>query len=100
MSLADLPVSLKSIKPYLERGDQIAAKDKVVAYHCKLYALQEAMALRAKIPKQDMGFVLQLMDVLETEKSALGESEDAQIVVENFGQDLFQKADDLDRSGQ
>lgn len=98
--LADLPASLKAIKPYLERGEEIVSRDPVVAYHCRLFALQEAMQIRSNIPKTDMPFIIRLMDDLEKEKAALGESDDAQAQVENFGQDLFQKADDLDRSGQ
>ncbi|KAL1507191.1 hypothetical protein AB1Y20_008041 [Prymnesium parvum] len=99
VALADLPASLKSIKPYLERGADIASKDPVVAYHCRLFALQEAMGMRTKIPKEDMGYVLGLMDDLEKEKKSLGKTEHAQVQVENFAQDLFQKADNLDRSG-
>ena len=66
---ADLPASLKPIKAYLEQAKQRAA-DPVIAYHCRLYALQEAMAMRASIPKADMGFILGLMDSLEKEKAA------------------------------
>ena len=99
--MAEVPASLKKIKPYLERGAEIVSRDPVVAYHCRLYALQEAMKLRKELPKADMGFILGLMDELEKEKAALGgEADDAQMLVENFGQDLFKKADDLDRSGQ
>ena len=96
---ADLPASLKPIKAYLEQAKQRAA-DPVIAYHCRLYALQEAMAMRASIPKADMGFILGLMDSLEKEKAAIGELEDAGVLCENFAQELFQKADDADRAGQ
>ena len=34
------PDSLKPIKPYLERGAELATRDPLVAYHCRLYALQ------------------------------------------------------------
>ena len=96
----DCPTSLKSVKPYLDRASEVQAKDPIVAYHCRLYALQEAMALRAKLPKADMGFVLTLMDELEAEKGALGDLDSASAQVENFAQDLFQRADDADRAGQ
>ena len=55
------PASLKAIKPYLERATELQDKDPVVAYHCRLYALQEAMRLRANLPKEDMGFVMTLI---------------------------------------
>merc|ERR1719502_779920 len=47
-----------------------------------------------------MGFVLGLMDELEAEKKALGESEAPAVEVENLAQDLFSRADDADRAGQ
>merc|ERR1719181_863680 len=47
-----------------------------------------------------MGFVLGLMDQLEKEKVALGEMDSPSVQVENFAQDLFQKADDADRAGR
>ena len=80
-------------------GDPFPNCDKplVVAYHCGLYALQEAMKLRAQLPKEDMGFVIGLMDKLEAEKGTIGEMDNPAIIVENFAQDLFQRADDADR---
>ena len=96
----DCPVSLKSVKPYLDRASEVQAKDPIVAYHCRLFALQEAMKLRASVPKADMGFVLSLMDQCEKEKGALGEMDEPAITVENFAQDLFQRADDADRAGR
>ena len=76
-----------------------------MAYYCRLFALQEALALRSagKTTSADMGFIMGLMDEAEAEKKTLGaqldDSSDA-MHVENFGQELFQKADDQDRAGQ
>mmetsp|Transcript_2148 Transcript_2148/g.4481 ORF Transcript_2148/g.4481 Transcript_2148/m.4481 type:complete len:327 (-) Transcript_2148:492-1472(-) len=98
--MSDFPPSLKPVKPYLDRAAELKEKDPIVSYHCRLYALQEAMHLRASIPKADMGFVLSLMDSVEQEKARLPELEDAQIHVENFGQELFIRADDADRAGR
>lgn len=97
--MAAVPPSLKSIKPYVERAAELRSKDPIVAYHCGLYALQEAMKLRAQLPKEDMGFVIGLMDQLEAEKGTIGEMDTPAILVENFAQDLFQRADDNDRAG-
>ena len=93
MSLETLPTSLKPIKAYLEQA-KVRANEPIIAYHCRLYALQEAMAMRANIPKADMAFILGLMDACEAEKQALGEHDDAGILCENFAQALFQKSDD------
>ena len=92
-----VPISLKAIKPYLERANELQSKDPIVAYHCRLYALQEAMRIRATLPKEDMGFVMGLMDTLEKQKSELGELDNPSVLVENFAQELFQRADDADR---
>ena len=99
---AAVPASLKSVKPYIERANELQAKDPIVAYHCRLYALQEAMKVRSAggLPKEDMGFVIGLMDALEAEKGALGEMDSPAALVENFAQDLFQRADDADRAGK
>ena len=95
-----VPASLKAVKPYIERATELQAKDPIVAYHCRLYALQEAMRIRANIPKEDMGFVMGLMDTLEKEKGVLGDLDSPSVLVENFAQDLFQRADDADRAGR
>ena len=58
------------------------------------------MRIRATLPKEDMGFVMGLMDTLEKQKSELGELDNPSVLVENFAQDLFQRADDADRAGK
>jgi len=100
MALPDLPPSLKSIKAYIEQG-KLRASDPIVSYYCNLYALQEAMAMRSKIPKSDMAFILALMDHVEAQKQTLGDSDAAsmQVQVENTAAELFQNADDADRGG-
>uniref|UniRef100_A0A7S0NUH5 Vta1/callose synthase N-terminal domain-containing protein n=1 Tax=Calcidiscus leptoporus TaxID=127549 RepID=A0A7S0NUH5_9EUKA len=96
----ELPISLKPVKPYLDRAAELKQKDPIVSYHCGFYALQEAMKLRANLPKADMGFVLSLMERLEQEKAQLPEIDDAAVHIENFGQELFMRADDADRAGR
>ena len=97
----DVPASLKTIKPFIEQASNIHPRDPLVAYYVRLYAVQQAMEMRSQLPKPDMGYVIGLMDQLEKEKAALGEiGEDAAVQVENFAQELFQRADDADRAGQ
>ena len=105
MSDAPPPPSLKHIKKYLDEAKARQAQDPLVSYHLRLYALQEAMEVRSKIPKEDMTYILLLMDAAEAEKKALGAAAeqgeaDRQAHVENFAHELFDKADDLDRNGQ
>ena len=99
------PASLKHIKKFLDEAKARQAQDPLVAYHLRLYALQEAMEVRAKIPKEDMAYILVLMDAAEAEKKALGATAeqgeaDKHAHVENFALELFEKADDADRQGQ
>jgi len=100
MSASACPASLKKISQFITKAEEIDSRNKVVSYHLRLFALQEAMAMRAQVPKADMGFIMELMDKLEVDKKDLGEMESPGILVENFGVDLFMKADDRDRSGQ
>ena len=51
-----VPISLKAIKPYLERANELQSKDPVVAYHCRLYGLRAlrgaAMPAAERPPKK------------------------------------------------
>ena len=98
--MADVPASLKTVKPYIQLAADMDSKDPVIAYHCRLYSLQEAMKLRSSLPKADMGYVLGLMDRLEKDKGALGEMDAPSVQVEHYAQDLFRRADDNDRAGK
>ncbi len=99
MAAAALPASLKSIKAFLDRADELKTVEPMVAYHLRLYALQEAMRLRASLPTQDQAYIITLMDELERQKASLGPFDDAEVLVENYGQSIFTRADDADRAG-
>lgn len=79
----EVPASLKSIKPFLEQGKLRAESDPTLSYYCNLHALQEAMTLRAKMPKaeQPMAFIMGLMDKVEAQKAALPEVDSPQMHV-------------------
>lgn len=99
------PASLKHIKKFLDEAKAREKQDPLVAYHLRLHALQEAMEVRSKIPKEDMAYILTLMDAAEAEKNGLGQvgdqgEEEKHAHVENFALELFEKADNLDRAGQ
>lgn len=97
----DLPPSLKPIATYLQRAREIAPRAPVVAYYARLYALQLALELRPKMEKADMGTLLQLMDAMEEEKrrTDLSQADVPSALVEDFAQDLFARADEVDRAG-
>lgn len=96
-----LPPALKPIATYLQRAKEIAPKDAIVAYYTRLYAMQLALDLRSKMAKEDMPVLFELMDAMEGEKQKtdLAAVEVPSVHVENFAQDLFIRADELDRQG-
>jgi len=94
------PPSLKGkIVAYLNQAkERTTAGDNTIAYYCKVHALSEAMAVRANIPKADMGYVIGLMDQVEAEKKGLSDLDDAQVLIENRAFELFDRADNADRA--
>ena len=56
-----VPASLKAVKQFLDRAKELQGKEPVVAYHLRLHALNESMAMRSSLPKADMAFVIQMV---------------------------------------
>ncbi|PSR75857.1 hypothetical protein PHLCEN_2v8771 [Hermanssonia centrifuga] len=121
LSLPSVPQELKPIASYLQRAEEVKAKDPVVAYWCKplartstflpltphtgaYYAAQVGIGLKAK-EHTARTFLFDLLGVLETMKSDIGSSdaiEDESVscaYVENFALKVFAMADNEDRRG-
>ncbi len=121
LSLPSVPQELKPIASYLQRAEEVKAKDPVVAYWCKplartstflpltphtgaYYAAQVGIGLKAK-EHTARTFLFDLLGVLETMKSDIGSSdaiEDEAVscaYVENFALKVFAMADNEDRRG-
>ncbi|KAG9347536.1 hypothetical protein JZ751_005104 [Albula glossodonta] len=100
-----LPPQLKSIQHHLRTAQEHDKRDPVVAYYCRLYAMQTGMKLDSKTP-ECRKFLVKLMDQLETMKKELSENESiSQEVVgnahiENYALKMFLYADNEDRSGR
>ncbi|XP_059211908.1 vacuolar protein sorting-associated protein VTA1 homolog isoform X2 [Centropristis striata] len=100
-----LPPQLKAIQHYLRTAQEHEKRDPVVAYYCRLYAMQTGMKLDSKTP-ECRKFLVKLMDQLETMKKDLGENDSiSQEVVgnahiENYALKMFLYADNEDRSGR
>lgn len=101
--MASLPASLKGLKQFLLQAKQVKKLNPLVAYYCRMHALN----LAVKVPKDArdadstfMPFVVSLMDELEAEKKdlSLDQTTDAD-AVEAFANSIFDKADKDDRSG-
>ncbi|XP_040016015.1 vacuolar protein sorting-associated protein VTA1 homolog [Gasterosteus aculeatus] len=100
-----LPVQLRAIQHYLRTAQEHEKRDPVVAYYCRLYAMQTGMKLDSKTP-ECRKFLVKLMDQLETMKKELGENDSIsqEVVgnahVENYALKMFLYADNEDRQGR
>ncbi|XP_030054363.1 vacuolar protein sorting-associated protein VTA1 homolog [Microcaecilia unicolor] len=99
-----LPQQFKSLQHHLRTAQEHEKRDPVVAYYCRLYAMQTGMKIDSKTP-ECRKFLLKLMDQLEAMKKQLGDCESItqEIVgsahVENYALKMFLYADNEDRAG-
>lgn len=100
------PDALKQIKPYVTLATQLEQKnEKVVAYYCRLYAVQQGMNINKSQPDCKK-FLFQLMDLLELTKKqnpndeAIHSETAGQAFVEDYALRIFGKADDDDRQSK
>ncbi|KAF7339331.1 hypothetical protein MSAN_02146800 [Mycena sanguinolenta] len=104
MALPPTPVALKSIAPYLQRADELRAKEPIIAYWCTYYAAQLGIALKAK-DTASRNFLFDLLGALEKMKADIGPTDAIDMeaasaaFVENFALRVFVTADNEDRSG-
>ncbi|XP_040920715.1 vacuolar protein sorting-associated protein VTA1 homolog isoform X3 [Toxotes jaculatrix] len=100
-----LPAQLKPIQHHLRTAQEHEKRDPVVAYYCRLYAMQTGMKLESKTP-ECRKFLVKLMDQLESMKKELSDNDSiSQEVVgnahiENYALKMFLYADNEDRSGR
>ena len=92
----------KPVLPYLQRAQEMEKHDSVVAYYCRLYALELGMKLPSR-GEELRGLIGAVMKQLEADKAAGrgpgGSREEDQLHVEGFAQQIFAKADKVDRAG-
>ncbi|KAJ7170043.1 Vta1 like-domain-containing protein [Mycena filopes] len=104
MALPPIPAALKSVSPYLQRADELRAKEPIIAYWCTYYAAQVGIALKAKDPAS-RNFLFELLGGLEKMKQDIGPTDAIDMesasaaFVENFAFRVFAMADNEDRSG-
>lgn len=100
--LVECPESLKRIQHHLKIALEHDAKDPIISYWCRLYALQTALTID-KTSKEAKIFLVSLMDWLEKQKIALKDNDmitnetAAQAHFENYAIKLFNLADSMDR---
>lgn len=100
-----LPPQFKPIQHYIKTASEHDGRDQVVAYYCRLYALQKAMEIDKKSP-ECRNYLVHLMDVLEKTKKELKDEEaiQSEVVgqarVEEYALKIFLYADNEDRAGR
>lgn len=100
-----VPTQLKAVQHYLRTAQEHEKRDPVVAYYCRLYAMQTGMKLDSKSP-ECRKFLMKLMDQLEMMKKELSDNESItqELVghahIENYALKMFLYADNEDRSGR
>ncbi|XP_065057940.1 vacuolar protein sorting-associated protein VTA1 homolog [Rhopilema esculentum] len=105
MELPPLPPALKIISPYMKLAKEYDKREPVVAYYCRLYCIQKAIATDSKSPDCKK-FLLTLMDALEKAKKDLAGQGMEAVSNELVGQahmeanalNLFTWADQEDRN--
>lgn len=88
----------KAILPFLQRADEIGKVEPKVAYYCRLYAIQQGLALETRSPQID-GVLKALLSKLEKEKTTVTLGEGDSQYCENFAITVFTRADRVDRAG-
>lgn len=103
--LPPTPSAFKPVQHYLKTAIEHDKRDPVVAYYCRLYAMQRAMEIDRKSP-ECRNFLSTLMNLLEQTKKQLKDLEGIQNEVvgqahmENYAIKLFHYADTEDRASR
>lgn len=99
----EIPATLKPIAHYLKTAQEHDARDAIVSYWCRLYALQLGLKINSQ-GLEERKFLIMVMDWLENTKKAHSENESitnevaAQAYLENYALKLFLYADKQDRA--
>ncbi|CAN0900943.1 Protein HOMOLOG OF MAMMALIAN LYST-INTERACTING PROTEIN 5 [Linum grandiflorum] len=91
----------KLLLPYLQRADELQKHEPLVAYYCRLYAMERGL----KIPQSDRtkttnSLLISLMKQLEKDKKTVNLGPEDNYYLEGFAQNVFSKADKQDRAGR
>jgi hypothetical protein len=97
-----IPEQFKPLTAYIRRAEELDRdvsnpNSTVVAYHCRLYAINKGMKLNPSKESQD--FLLSLMDAAElSKKNNPSVSVNGKEICENYAIGVFSNSDDEDRS--
>ncbi|CAH9063851.1 unnamed protein product [Cuscuta epithymum] len=91
----------KLLLPYLQRADELQKHEPLVAYYCRLYAMERGLRIpQSERTKTTNSLLVSLINQLEKDKKSLQLGPDDHLHVEGFASSVFSKADKQDRAGR
>ncbi|KAI3496876.1 hypothetical protein L1887_39254 [Cichorium endivia] len=91
----------KALLPYLQRADELQKHEPLVAYYCRLYAMERGLKIpSSERTKTTSSILISLMKQLEKDKKSLTLTPDDHLHLEGFASNVFAKADKQDRAGK
>ncbi|KAJ1259133.1 hypothetical protein BS78_10G130400 [Paspalum vaginatum] len=91
----------KGLLPYLQRADELQKHEPLVAYYCRLFAMEKGLRIPQKErTKTTNSILISLMNQLEKDKRSLTLGPDDNLHLEGFALNVFAKADKQDRAGR
>ncbi|XP_060189830.1 protein HOMOLOG OF MAMMALIAN LYST-INTERACTING PROTEIN 5-like [Lycium barbarum] len=91
----------KLLLPYLQRADELQKHEPLVAYYCRLYAMERGLKIpQIERTKTTNSLLVSLINQLEKDKKSLKLGPDDHLHVEGFALNVFAKADKQDRAGR
>ncbi|XP_072980154.1 protein HOMOLOG OF MAMMALIAN LYST-INTERACTING PROTEIN 5 [Typha angustifolia] len=91
----------KLLLPYLQRADELQKHEPLVAYYCRLYAMERGLRIPQKErTKTTNALLVSLMKQLEKDKKSLKLGPEDSLYIEGFASNVFAKADKQDRAGR
>ncbi|KAK7840297.1 protein HOMOLOG OF MAMMALIAN LYST-INTERACTING PROTEIN 5 [Quercus suber] len=91
----------KLLLPYLQRADELQKHEPLVAYYCRLYAMERGLKIpQSERTKTTNSLLVSLMKQLEKDKKSLKLGPEDRLHLEGFALNVFAKADKQDRAGR
>eukprot|EP01083_Nonionella_stella_P063967 166287_1 len=98
--MAGLPIELKQLKRFIREAKKTEKVSPVIAYYCRLYAIQEAMKLdESKKTMATKQWMSNQMGELEQNKVDMSRDEAKQKIT-TMAHNVFKHADEVDRAGK
>ncbi|KAJ6799026.1 protein HOMOLOG OF MAMMALIAN LYST-INTERACTING PROTEIN 5 [Iris pallida] len=91
----------KLLLPFLQRADELQKHEPLVAYYCRMYAMERGLRIPPKDrTKTTNSLLISLMNQLEKDKKSINLGPEDNLYVEGFASNVFTKADKQDRAGR